>query len=689
MQQLGTIQRNSIAGFCMLVAFTTVLAAAVAVPASGRGGEVQGLNGVRSYGPGAVRQDRPAVPDAVRAGPTESSRAAAGVKISGASMAGAVSVFALTPDGGTAVYIADQDTLGLFELYSVPVDGSAAPIKISGGLGFGAGDTGVALFRLDLGGTQAVFLADPNLGGGMNDLYSVPIDGSLAPVRLNSAAQAPVIAVGIAPDGTTVAFFGADTAFGGAAIEVYRATVGSVASGVQLSDASASVAGNVVSADFSANSATLVYAADATNVGVFQWHSVLFSATGPGSDVVLSNALASVSLGKISPDSATLVYAADENVLGVAELFSVPLGGGTTIQLNPVMAGFGVSSLRINGDGTRVAYLADQLTAGVVEVFGAELGVAASGVRLNAPLSATQSVDVVTIGPDGSTVLYEADENVAGTFDLLSAPIDASSASSTLDAMTPPNSAGFFAGLGTPVIGGRVVYPVIGAAVDVYSVPFDGSLTAIRVNGMLAAGDTISGAFLPAAATRLMAYGVGASGGVTEELHAAAIRGDLAPEQVNISAAAGSLGVLGYEISSTEVHAVYLQDQDTPGKAELYSAELDSDQDTVGNATDNCPFVDNIAQTGVPFGQTVRAADTSTFAWNDAVDVRYVRGPLASVATLLTDASGTLTETSSFTDVEVPVAGAGFFYLFAVDCDGRSYQTALGAEPGRDLAGLP
>jgi Tol biopolymer transport system component len=682
MQQLRNIPRVIITGFCLLVGFTVASAAAVDVLTGGRG-EVQPLQGIRSYGSGAVRQDRPAVAP----GTAQSSRAAVGMKISGASMSGAVSAFALTPDGTTAVYIAeDFNTAGLFELYSVAVDGSAmAPTRLTAGLVFGGGDTGVELFQIAPDGAQVVFLADATLGGGMNDLYSVPVDGSLAAVRLNLAAQAPVTAVGVAPNGTIAAFFGS----GGGAIEIYRATIGSADSGVQLSDASATAAGNVVAADFSADSMTLLYAADASTVGVYQWYSVPFSAVGPGFDMLLSNAIGSVSLGAISPDSTTLVYTADENVSGVAELFSVPLGGGGSTRLNPAMAGLGVTSLRINGDSTRVAYLADQMTFGIVEVFGAQLGVADSGLRLNTPLSGTQNADAVTIGPDDLTVLYEADENIVGTFDLLSAPIDGSGASSTLDAMTPPASAGFFSGLGTPVLGGRAVYPVVGAAIDLYSIPFDGSQSATRINATLAVGDTVSGIFIPDWATRLAAYGVGPSGGVTEELFVAPIRADLAPEQVNASAASGSLGVLDYGISSTESYAVYLQDQETPGKAELYSAELDSDQDTVGNSTDNCPFVDNVAQTDLPFGQTVRAPDGTSFRWDNAADARYVRGPLASVATLVTDASGTLTDATSLIDAGSPAAGAGFFYLFALDCAGRSYQTALGAEPGRDIAGLP
>jgi len=633
--------------------------------------------GIHSYGPGAVTLERASIEAGTHPSPRGVENAG-GTKISGTPMAGAVNVFALTADGTTAVYIADQDTVGLFELYSTALGGTPAPVKLNN-----AGSSGVTMFRIAAAGTQAVFLADSHI-------YSVSLDGSSAPVRLNTDAQAPVSAVGVAPDGTTIAFFGADTAFGSGSTEVYRASIGSAGSGVQLSDASASnTAGNVVAADFSPNSATLFYACDAVADDVYQWHSVAFSATAPGSDVQLSNALNFVSLGAISPDNTTLVYTADENVASVQELFSIPLGGGTKTKLNPDMAGGGVTSLKISGDSAWVAYLADQMTDGVTEVFGAQVGVASSGMRLNTPLGGTQTVDVVTIGPDDQTVLYEADENISGTFDLLSAPINGGASSSTLHAMSPPDNAGYFSSLGTPVIGSRAVYFVIGTEIDLYSIAFDGGSPSVRINAVHAAGDTVHGAFLPLSATRLMAYGVGEIGGITDTLFAAPIRGDLAPEQVNLTAGAGSAGALDYAITSDEARVVYLQDQDTTGRAELYRYELDSDQDTVVNATDNCPYLSNISQTGVIFGQTVRASAAATFEWESALDTRYIRGALESVAALTANDSGTLLDAASFTDTTLPSSGSGYYYLFTVDCSGRSYQTELGAETGRDSAGFP
>ncbi len=688
MHQQKNTQRIVMTGLAALLTFTMLPAATVQMAGDGCD-ETRKLEGIRSYGPGGVRQEPDTRPAGATREESNATRAATPAKISGASMLGDVNVFALTPDGQTAVYIADQETLGLFELYSVPVDGSAVPTKISDGLAFDPGELGVELFQISSTGAHVVFLADPNTGGGSNDVFSAPIGGGVTPVQLNAAAEGPVIAVGIAPDGSTVAFFGNDTSFGGGATEVYKATIGVADSGIQLSDASAVVAGHVVAADFSPDSSRLAYAADSAGVGVLQWHSVPFSATGPGSDIVLSDAMGSVSLGAISPDGTTLVYAADETDLGVAELFSVPLTGGSSTQLNPVMNGFGVVSLRISADSTHVAYLADQVNSGIVEVFGAQIGLGGSGMRLNQLFVGSQSADVVTFAPDSRTVIYEADETTAGTFDLMSAQVDVPGSSMTLDAMTPPNNAGFFSGQGTPVIGNRVVYPVVGAVIELYSVPFAGFQPATRINHTLAVDDTVSGIFIPDTATRLTAYGVGLNGGITDELFVRPIRADFPEEQVNLTAGAGDLGVLDYGITSDEVYVVWAQDQETSGRVELFSAELDSDGDGAGNGSDNCVFVNNPAQTAVVFGQTVRATTASTFVWDTAVDARYARGPLASVSTLTTDATGTLIDASFLDDTETPGSGAGFFYLFAVDCPGRSYQTGLGAEPGRDTAGLP
>ena len=650
--------------------------------------------GIQPFGPRATatQRDSAQLPgDSRSTRATGSSRAATAIKLSPDGIVGAVSSFAVSPDGKRVVYLADQDIAGLIELYSVPADGSASATKLSSGLSYVTGANGVALLQIAADSSTVLFLADAGGVAGENDIYSVPIDGSAAPVKLNSAAQAPVTALGLTPDGLAAVFFGQDTVVGNGAVELFRATLGAANSGVQLSDAgSFNPGGNVVAADFSPDSSTVFFAADSVNDGAFQWHSVPMASSGPGSDVLLTSAINFVTLGAVTPDSSTLVYAGDVNSPGIVELFSVPLSGGSSTQLSPAMAGNGVNRFEISSDGTGVAYLADQVTPDVVELFGAQIGVAASGVRLNGALSGSQEVDSLTLAPDSTTVLYESDETTGGTFELRSVAIDGTSGPLTLDPLTAPASAGSFSGSGTPIVGGSAVYPIVDSVVTLHSVPFDGSSSSVQLNAPLAAGESIFAAFIPDQAGRLVAYGSGDTAGVAvESLYVAPARGDFLAEQVNVTAPAGSLGLANFAVTSDERYAIYLQDQQTAGKAELYSAALDTDGDSVLNAADNCPFIFNLAQGTIVFDPTLVATGKNGFEWGSVADVRFVRGPLSGVSTLQTDWSGTLVAARELVDTAAPSAGAGAYYLVAPDCDGRSYQTSLGAEPARDASGLP
>jgi hypothetical protein len=296
----------------------------------------------------------------------------------------------------------------------------------------------------------------------------------------------------------------------------------------------------------------------------------------------------------------------------------------------------------------------------------------------------------LTISPDSTTVVYTADENLPGTVELLAVPIDGSASPSTLHGLNPPENVGFFSGVGTPILGRRVVYPVLGAAIEVFSVPFGGSEPFSPINDPLESDETLFNAFLPSAASRLVAIGIGsAAAGTASRLYAAPVRNDLALEQVNATAAGGAVGLVMYEIDAGETRIVYLQDETTLGKPELFSRPLDSDGDGILNPQDNCPFVANPGQAAVLFPQTVRAESRDRFGWGTATELRWARGPLGSVMNYTTDATGTLADAATFADPETPAEGSGFYYLFAPDCPGRSYQTAPGAEPARDAGALP
>jgi hypothetical protein len=112
----------------------------------------------------------------------------------------------------------------------------------------------------------------------------------------------------------------------------------------------------------------------------------------------------------------------------------------------------------------------------------------------------------------------------------------------------------------------------------------------------------------------------------------------------------------------------------------------DADSDTVGDACDNCLHGPNHDQGPAPLGQTIVAADAQTFSWPLAADVVYVRGHLAEVGVYGFGLVDSLPLTTSLTDVDVPVVGSGFWYLLRPDCPVGSWQSTIGAEPGRDAA---
>ena len=195
----------------------------------------------------------------------------------------------ISGDSTRVVYLADQDTDEVVELYSVPSGGGAA-VKLNGPLPTGGGVSSAGLtFSPD--SSRVLYRADQDTDG-VDELYSVPSGGGAA-VKLNGA----LVANG----------------------DVYSY-------GFQ----------------FSPDSSRVLYLADQDTDGVYEIYSVPI---GGGAAVKLNGPLSmesDVSSGglQFSPDSARVLYRADQDTDGVCELYSVPIGGGATVKLNaPLVAG--------------------------------------------------------------------------------------------------------------------------------------------------------------------------------------------------------------------------------------------------------------------------------------------------------------------------------------------------------------
>jgi Tol biopolymer transport system component len=139
---------------------------------------------------------------------------------------------------------------------------------------------------------------------------------------------------------------------------------------------------------------------------------------------------------RISPDSRRVVYVADQDTDNVYELYSVPIAGGRSAKLNPVLAG-GRGEIRgadnmvanpflVTADSRRVLYLADQETVGVMELHSVPIA-GGKVVRLNPPLAGGHGTIVgadyevnnpFRISPDGRRAVYVADQDVDEVIEL-------------------------------------------------------------------------------------------------------------------------------------------------------------------------------------------------------------------------------------------------------------------------------
>jgi Tol biopolymer transport system component len=299
--------------------------------------------------------------------------------------------FQISPDGQHVVYQDDQDVEGTFEMYSVPIGGPlAATAKLNGPLA-ASGD--VALFLGSIAfspdGQRVAYVADQETDG-VDELYSVPIGGpASAGVKLNK----PLVA------GGDVAFFSgmvfdftadssrvvyaADQDTDGV-IELYSApAAGPASAGVKLNQAF--VAGGGLSRfELTPDGARVIYQADQETDTVNELYSVPIG--GPATAGVKLNkplvAGGTTSSFRIADDGSRVAYSADQDTDNLEELYSVPSAGPASAGVGisgPLQPSGSINNIIMPPDSGRVLYTADQQTDGVFELYIADSGPPVAG----------------------------------------------------------------------------------------------------------------------------------------------------------------------------------------------------------------------------------------------------------------------------------------------------------------------
>lgn len=291
-----------------------------------------------------------------------------------------------SPDGTWLAYTARVGQ-GPLELFSVRSDAATPPIRLSPPMVAG-GNVIQTTVALSADGTRVVYLADQEIDDSV-ELFSVPIDGSAAPIQLNgplASNQSHVIEFGITADGARVVYRAHQDSVD--AVELYSAPVDGSAAPIKLNGPLVS-GGDVLDVFFSPDGQSVVYLADQTTDGLWNLHGV--PVDGSTGAVQLSEATSSshqIGVPAITPDGAEVFFCASSSPPGILKLFRVPIDGGAPpLLLDPRW----VDGPQVSPDGTRVVYAARTAQTWTLWSLPIEGGYRSSSTTRSRPAAPSQS----------------------------------------------------------------------------------------------------------------------------------------------------------------------------------------------------------------------------------------------------------------------------------------------------------
>ncbi len=528
----------------------------------------------------------------------------------------------LAPGSRRVLFRASPTVDWLDEIFSVPVDGTSAPVRLTdppvtdlvtadvtsvcvnprGGrsafvvripAGYDGGEDRVALYSavleprsrpiqlfqtkggiqgctIDATGERVVFLASP--GEANYRPWSARLDGELPPVRL-IAPTSTSTAFRLTPDGAQVIF---DAHEGGLGSELQAVAIdgGPV---TELTDELLDD-GEVVAFEVTADGSRAVFVSGRYS-REFQLYSVpVDGSTGPvrlNGDLVPGG---SVDFAfQVGPDALTVVYRADQERNEVFELFAVPADGSSgPVKVSGTLVGGGDAqpAFRITHDGT-VVFSADRTVNQVFELFAAPIAGSAEPVKLSGTLVAGGDVEPdFELAPDGARVVFRADLELDERFDLYAAPRDGSLAPVRLSG--PLVAGGDVLDVRVSPDGQRAVYradATVDEQVGLHSVPVDGSAPPIAVAGPLPPGGDVLERFDLTPDGQRVVYAADADVDNVFELYAAPLdRSKAARKLSGPLVLGGDAAVFQYQNSPAASFSIT-----SDGRAVLYLADQESD----------------------------------------------------------------------------------------------------------------
>lgn len=310
-----------------------------------------------------------------------------------------------SPAGDYVVFTTRSDKFEMDSIYSAPVNGGPQ-IKLNEA--FPAASIG--MFDISPDGQYVVFAGDPAYNrnsGPRRNLYSIPIAGGQL-TQLNVALpNSEVSEFQISPDGRWVVFMASQPGTNGTAMtHGYSIPItGSVPN--TISDSSGSC-GWISAYEISHNSRWIVYDSAQHLSSTSALCSVPIEG---GTSIDLTSSLSSGANQRffqywISPDSRNVVFTADQEGDHIVEFYQEPIGGGSVLRLSEQSDNQHpgrIMSLDFGLDGTRVVYLVMHGPDSLTELWSMPLD-GSPGIRLNEVLP-KGNVEGFRITEDGQHLL--------------------------------------------------------------------------------------------------------------------------------------------------------------------------------------------------------------------------------------------------------------------------------------------
>lgn len=186
--------------------------------------------------------------------------------------------FLISPDSSRVVYRANEGAVGFpFELYSVPLAGGAAPVRLT----FGAtGNDVVRLLAISSDSATVVYLFQ---GSGRSDLFRVPIDGGSAPVRLNGALTVTLPSfvpyVKLDDGGKWLLFHAAPSVAG--VHELFAVPLHGLGAPIRVNEPLAGVTPTTITGSFRPGTSSVAYLAEQDEAGVVELYRRELLSAGP------------------------------------------------------------------------------------------------------------------------------------------------------------------------------------------------------------------------------------------------------------------------------------------------------------------------------------------------------------------------------------------------------------------------